>query len=75
MFIDEHNEAWSFGANFYGQLGLGNKNIRYVPTKMNINATIKHISCGFNHSIIIDRNNNIWVFGDNNCAQLCLGYY
>nr|QBK90167.1 MAG: F-box and regulator of chromosome condensation repeat protein [Pithovirus LCPAC102] len=77
MIIDENNEVWSCGSNEHGQLGLGldndiNKNIL---TKINFNYKVKYVSCGYTHSMIIDENNELWGFGQNNDGQLGLGDY
>ena len=37
------------------------------------NIKAKAVSCGTNHTMIIDLNNNVWAFGSNNFGQLGLG--
>jgi alpha-tubulin suppressor-like RCC1 family protein len=76
MIIDLEDNVWSFGKNEDGQLGLGldldfskgnNKPIQ-IP-----NLKGKSISCGTTHTMVIDLDDNIWVFGDNLFGQLGLG--
>jgi alpha-tubulin suppressor-like RCC1 family protein len=65
--LDSKNDVWVFGLNSYGQLGIGDNaviNISKTPTKIQ-NLKAKQIYAGGNHTIIIDIENNIWVFGDN----------
>ena len=59
MIIDMESNIWVMGNNEYGQLGLGDNDIRKTPTKIpNIKGNF--ISCGNNHTAIIDLDNNIW---------------
>ena len=85
VIIDMNNIVWSFGSNRYGQLGLGGNTNRNRPTKITVDShsesgltihsgiTAKFVSCGGLHTVIIDMNNEIWVFGDNFYGQLGLG--
>ncbi len=72
VMIDLNNNVWSFGYNYYGQLGLGDKMNRNVPTKIP-NLLTKIVSVGYAHTIMIDLNNNVWSFGVNNYGELGLG--
>jgi len=68
------NDVWSFGDNVYGELGLGDTTNRNVPTKIPpVDCEAKYIACGENHSLIIDMNDNVWLFGKNYSGQLGLG--
>ena|SRR3972149_11194965 len=62
LIIDENNHAWSFGKNYHGQLGLGDKEDRYIPTKIS-NMKVKKISAGGNFSLIIDFYDQLYIFG------------
>ncbi len=62
-----NNNVWSFGSNHEGQLGLGDNGYgtnRNIPTKIN-NIKAKFVSCGENHTVLIDMDNNVWSFGSN----------
>jgi alpha-tubulin suppressor-like RCC1 family protein len=60
------------GDNESGQLGLGpNSSIRNELKSVNYRA--KSIVCGDSHTVIIDLNDNVWMFGRNNFGQLGLG--
>ena len=71
--IDELGFVWSFGANVYGQLGIGNTTNAYFPQKITDISPVKHISCGLQHVLAITDDNNLWSFGDNSHGQLCIG--
>jgi len=75
IIIDTNDHAWSFGSNRYGQLGVKNSGIgihRSIPIKIP-NINVEQISCGGNHSIIMDMNGDVWSFGNNYYGQLGLG--
>ena len=77
VLIDFEDNIWVFGDNEYGQLGLGDLTDRHVPSPL-ISCTGNKLkgrsaSCGYGHTIIIDLEDNIWVFGDNQYGQLGLG--
>jgi alpha-tubulin suppressor-like RCC1 family protein len=64
--------VFAFGDNDEGQLGLGDFEDRFVPTLIpNIKA--KQVATGFNHSFILDSENNVYAFGSNKQGQLGLG--
>ena len=64
-------KIWVFGYNKYGQLGLGDNIDRNIPTKIP-NIYAKSVSCGTDHTVIIDINNEVWSFGKNEYGQLGL---
>ena len=48
------------GANWHGELGLGDKQERIVPTQIP-NLKAKQVLAGTNYTVIIDLNDNVWV--------------
>jgi len=75
MIIDINDNVWSFGNNEDGQLGLGDsgEGTDINTPKQIPNIKAKQIACGYYHSMIIDMNDNVWSFGDNDNGQLGLG--
>lgn len=75
MFIDMDDNVWAFGNNEYGQLGVDDTQTRSNPIQLSWNHEnkAKFISCGYAYTMIIDMNDNIWAFGDNEFGQLGLG--
>ena len=64
-------DIYVFGDNSNGQLGLGDKNNRLVPTKLE-GYKAKIVAGGGYHTIFIDQQNDIYVFGFNGFGQLGL---
>ena len=62
LLIDMNNNVWAFGYNKFGQLGLSNNGYgtnRNELTKIN-GIKAKYVSCGANHTVLIDMNNDVW---------------
>ena len=70
---DNANLIFSWGNNSYGQCGLDNEECDYINTPYIIfkNISVKDISLGNNHSIIMTNNCEIILFGDNQYFQCC----
>jgi alpha-tubulin suppressor-like RCC1 family protein len=74
MIIDMNDNILTCGNNRNGQLGLGSQDLQNpILTQISQEIKGKSISCGGYHSMIVDINDNIWVFGGNNFGQLGLG--
>ena len=70
--IDENgNLIFSWGDNIYAQCGLDNNECSYIDTPKIIfkNISIKNISLGNNHTVILTSNNEVIIFGDNKYYQ------
>ncbi|KAI0983170.1 hypothetical protein GJ496_005060, partial [Pomphorhynchus laevis] len=63
---------FSMGLNEFGQLGTGNKDTAYTPTKLASFQGIPpyQISCGGYHSILISISGSVFTFGSNSFGQL-----
>lgn len=68
--MDPNGNMWSFGSNSYGQLGLGDFDDRSTPCPIQKVPKIVQISCGFQYSLILDRDGCVWSFGWNDFGQL-----
>ena len=75
--LTESGEVYAWGRNNYGQLGIGNKTDRDVPTLVsgawNGNKIIS-IAAGDNHSLAMDDAFNVYSWGLNSSGQLGLGH-
>ena len=71
--LSEDGDLFSFGANYFGQLGQGNNEDYNYPHKMDSLPDIDFIECGGDHSICKTLNNDIYVWGSNYKGQLGLG--
>ncbi len=69
--IDINGNLYAWGDNSYGQLGVGNGiAARSVPTRILIGTKFIEISAGSYHSMAIDENGGLWVWGMNTDGQL-----
>ena len=68
--ISEECEVYSFGYNFFGQLGCGDNLKHDGPTKINSLKDIDFIECGSDFVICKSITNDIYCWGRNNCGQL-----
>ena len=64
---------YGFGENDYGQLGLGDNELRYIPTINEYLDGCIEISAGTFHSLVLMNSGQIYAFGMNNKGQLGLG--
>ena len=70
MCIDNYDNFWVFGDNFYGQLGLGDIGNRYTPVKHPTLSNIIDISSGGSHTFVKTSTNEIYAFGRNDYSQI-----
>jgi len=66
-------QVWGFGSNGNGELGLGDKNVRYSPTPIPSLKNIIQTSAGWTQSIYLDSQGRVWIGGRNDIGQLGLG--
>ena len=77
--LDKDGNVWAWGRNSSGQLGQGNFTAySNVPVQVKKSSEepltdIVTIDAGYEHSMAIDREDNIWVWGRNDDGQLGLG--
>ena len=77
--IDANGKTWSWGGNYYGQLGKSANISVYAPNPIpwqvqypSVAGTIQimQISAGTWHSLAVDTNGRIWAWGWNQYGQL-----
>lgn len=79
--IKNDNSLWTWGDNFYGQLGNGYYGDRIngevtdslIPIK--IMDDVAQVSCGYSHTAVIKKDGSLWMWGDNQYGQLGNAYY
>lgn len=67
---------WSWGYNWYGQLGLGDSGTgtnRAVPTQIGGGIDWQEVTAGESHTLAIRDNGTLWAWGNNSSGQLGLG--
>jgi len=74
FFIDGNGSLWASGYNYYGELGLGNRDAQSsFSTVGSAGQNIKAIAAGIRHSVILKDSGSILVTGYNYNGQLGLG--
>jgi len=75
--VDETGQAWSWGNNDYGQLGLGDKRTRRLPTQIPGTGpgghTIVMVSLGARHTLLLNSQGQVLTCGDNTDGQCAHG--
>ena len=68
--LNRDGTVWSWGRNFYGQLGDGTTTDRTEPAVVEGLPAIAFIAAGSYHSLAIDMDGNLWAWGWNFYGQL-----
>ena len=69
--LNTQGEVYGWGQNFdAGQLGLGNLNNQFSPTKINSIDSILMVSAGSYHSLFLKEDSTIWGCGENTYGEL-----
>ncbi len=78
--LDEHGRVWAWGSNRYGQLGSESvadgpdNNIAQsaiaVPVSGLNDVEVVDIAAGYAHTVVMDKNGNVWAWGYNLYGQV-----
>jgi alpha-tubulin suppressor-like RCC1 family protein len=71
--LKNDGSLWSWGYNYYGQLGDGTTVDKYVPTKMGTEIDWRDVASGGYHSMAIKNNGSLWSWGNDLFGQLGQG--
>jgi E3 ubiquitin-protein ligase HERC4 len=71
IILKRGGDAFGFGDNSFGQLGILNTKETYIQSIININDIVQ-IATGDYHSLLLNNNNQIFSFGSNSFGQLGL---
>jgi alpha-tubulin suppressor-like RCC1 family protein len=72
--IKTDGTLWAWGANAYGQLGLGHKDDTTVPTQVGKERGWKRVSAGKLHTFAWKADGSLWGWGNNLNGQLGNGF-
>ncbi|PHJ25322.1 regulator of chromosome condensation repeat-containing protein, partial [Cystoisospora suis] len=66
--ISAQGDCYSWGAGYYGRLGIGNTANAYVPTKCDFPRGVKlrSVVAGAFHSMAISMDGDLWIWGRKN---------
>ena len=73
LLIDAAGNVWAWGANDFGQLGIGSNEDQTAPCQIDTLSGIEAVAVGEKHSLALDGDGNVWVWGRNDKYQLGLG--
>ena len=68
-----NTSLWTWGSNTYGQLGLGDTNLRSSPVQIGALTTWSAISGGLLHFVGLRQDGTLWSWGHNDGGQLGQG--
>ncbi|OGC24008.1 hypothetical protein A3J90_01930 [candidate division WOR-1 bacterium RIFOXYC2_FULL_37_10] len=69
--LTKDGNVYAWGNNDSGQLGTGSVGGRHPnPTKVNLPFPVVAIAAGTLHSLAVDKNGNVWVWGHNLYGEL-----
>ena len=79
MAVTHGGDMYSWGLNYAGQLGVGDKKSRIVPT-LNLpmredvkNGRVVKLACGLHHALALTSTGRVYAWGGNECGQLGIG--
>ncbi len=61
---------WSWGSNFYGQLGNGTTSDAHVPGQIGSDSNWREVFGGRDHTLAIKNDGTLWAWGRNASSQL-----
>lgn len=75
FFLGDDDNLYSWGYNYYGQLGIGNTIVQKTPQliKFPNNVKAKLVSIGKDHCMTIGDDGNLYTWGRNQNGQLGIG--
>src|SRR5439155_1596264 len=73
--VTKNENIYVWGYNNNGQLGIGDTNNRNSPTLLNLpnNEKISFLSCSYNFTFCITKNENCYVWGRNDTGHMGFG--
>lgn len=74
--VTGRDQIYVWGVNKFGNLGLGDSNHRHTPSELvlSITSSIVSVCCGADHTLVLLKNDLIYVWGYNRSGQLGLGH-
>ena len=74
--IKTDGTLWAWGANNYGQLGIGTNTYYYsVPVQVGTATDWQQVTAGSEYTLAIKSDGTLWTWGQNHNGQLGIGSY
>ena len=61
---------WSWGANSYGELGIGDNKGKHIPVQVGFDTIWKQVETGDQFTIGLKNDGTLWSWGSNSCGRL-----
>jgi alpha-tubulin suppressor-like RCC1 family protein len=68
--IDDAARLWCWGANSQGQLGLGDRDLRDVPSEVPLGGVARDVSTGALHTCAVRGDGTLWCWGESANSRL-----
>ena len=68
--LKNDGSLWTWGDNYYGQLGNGTVEDGYTPTMVNSDLGWMSVAAGSSHTVALKADGSLWTWGDNYFGQL-----
>lgn len=68
--LKDDGTVWTWGGNFFGEIGDGTTNYCMEPRKVEGIQDITAIDTGSNHTVALKSDGTVWVWGKNEFGQL-----
>lgn len=70
--VKSDGTLWAWGDNHFGQLGIGDNNIKTSPAPIQVGSGNGYtaISAGTSHALALKTDHSMWAWGDNSFGQL-----
>lgn len=76
LWVLNNGTSYSFGFNYFGQLGIGSKQASHYPVEIFLpgGQAVFDLAAGEYHSLVLTGDNRVYSFGRNREGQLGLGH-
>lgn len=75
MALDAEGHVWTWGSNFYGQIGDGTETWRLTPIQVPSLSCVAGISMGAFGAAVVTADGSLWTWGSNAYGELGLGTF
>ncbi len=70
LVLKSDGTVWSWGRNFYGQLGNGTNSMSHTPGRVSLLEDVVSISGGASYALALKSDGTVWAWGRNDYGRL-----